>query len=88
MFAYWSAVVTGSAAVLGHRDLIFGLVARYRLPTIFPARVYIAEGGLACYGPDQIDPYRRAAEYVEAIFLCRRSQGAGLHRVARAARAR
>ena len=29
--------------------------------------MYVAEGGLASYGPDQIDPYRRAAEYVDRI---------------------
>ena len=60
-------VVTGSAAALGHRNLIIGLAARYRLPTIFPGRVYVAEGGLVSYGPDQIDPYRGAAEYVDRI---------------------
>jgi putative ABC transport system substrate-binding protein len=60
-------IVTGSAAALGHRSLIIDLAARYRLPTIFPSRVYVAEGGLASYGPDQIDPYRRAAEYVDRV---------------------
>jgi putative ABC transport system substrate-binding protein len=29
--------------------------------------VWAAEGGLVSYGPDQIDPYRRAAEYVDRI---------------------
>jgi len=60
-------IVTGSAAALGHRELIIGLAARYRLPTIFPARLYVTQGGLVSYGPDQIDPYRRAAEYVDRI---------------------
>jgi hypothetical protein len=60
-------IVTGSAAALGHRNQIIGLAARYRLPTIFPGRVWAAEGGLVSYGPDQIDPYRRAAEYVDRI---------------------
>jgi putative tryptophan/tyrosine transport system substrate-binding protein len=43
------------------------MAARHRLPTIFPSRVYITQGGLVSYGPDQIDPYRRAAEYVDRI---------------------
>ena len=60
-------IITGSAAALGHRDLIIGLAARYRLPTIFPGRVWVTQGGLVSYGPDQIDPYRRAAEYVDRI---------------------
>ena len=60
-------IVTGSAAAFGHRDLIIGLAARHRLPTIFPSRVYVTQGGLLSYGPDQTDPYRRAAEYVDRI---------------------
>lgn len=60
-------IVTGSASALGHRDLIIGLAARHRLPTIFPSRIYVTQGGLVSYGPDQTDPYRRAAEYVDRI---------------------
>src|SRR3954453_19440048 len=60
-------IVTGSASALGHRDLIVDLAARYRLPTIFPGRVWVTDGGLVSYGPDQIDPYRRAAEYVDRV---------------------
>jgi len=60
-------IVTGSAAALSHRNLIIRLAAQYRLPTVFPSRVYGVEGGLVSYGPDQIDPYRRAAEYVDRI---------------------
>ena len=60
-------IVTGSAAALGHRSLIIDLAARYRLPTIFPGRVWVTDGGLVSYGPDQIDPYRRAAEYVDRV---------------------
>ena len=40
-------IVTGSAAAFGHRDLIIGLAARHRLPTIFPSRIYVTQGGLS-----------------------------------------
>src|SRR5262245_9810527 len=30
-------------------------------------RIYVNAGGLISYGPDQIDPYRRAAGYVDRI---------------------
>ena len=60
-------IVTGSAAASVHRSLIIDLAARYRLPTIFPGRVWVTDGGLVSYGPDQIDPYRRAAEYVDRV---------------------
>jgi putative tryptophan/tyrosine transport system substrate-binding protein len=50
-----------------HRDLIITLAARFRLPAVYPSRYYAAGGGLISYGPDSIDPYRRAAGYVDRI---------------------
>jgi putative ABC transport system substrate-binding protein len=50
-----------------HRDLIITLAARLRLPAVYPSRYYAAGGGLISYGPDSIDPYRRAAGYVDRI---------------------
>jgi putative ABC transport system substrate-binding protein len=50
-----------------HRDLIIMLAARNRLPAIYPNRPYVINGGLISYGTDQIDPYRRAASYVDRI---------------------
>ena len=38
-----------------------------RLPTIFPYRYYAADGGLASYGPNTVDQYRRAANYIDRI---------------------
>ena len=40
---------------------------RYRLPAVYPFRYYSADGGLASYGPDVIEAYRRAAAYVDRI---------------------
>src|SRR5262249_19020625 len=51
-----------------HRGLIVALAARYRLPAIYAFRVYVESGGLSSYGPNAIDPYRRAAGYVDRIF--------------------
>jgi putative ABC transport system substrate-binding protein len=50
-----------------HRDVIIPLAARLRLPTVYPYRYYVAEGGLVSYGPNTIDQYRRAAGYVDRI---------------------
>jgi putative ABC transport system substrate-binding protein len=47
--------------------LIISLALRYGLPNICPFRFYTASGGLASYGPDQIDVHRRAASYVDRI---------------------
>ena len=49
------------------RDLIVGLANRHRLPAVYPFRYYPVSGGLASYGPDPIDQYRRAAGYVDRI---------------------
>jgi putative ABC transport system substrate-binding protein len=60
-------VVTGSAPAAAHRDLIITLAGRYRLPAIYPFRYFAHSGGLLSYGPTTIDPYIRAAGYVDRI---------------------
>jgi len=37
------------------------------LPAVYFYRFFVREGGLISYGPDSIDPYRRAAGYVDRI---------------------
>jgi putative ABC transport system substrate-binding protein len=60
-------IVTGSGSAIGHRTLIVTLAMQHRLPAIYPYRVFPIGGGLMSYGPDTIDPYRRAASYVDRI---------------------
>ncbi len=60
-------IVTGSPAATVHRDLIFELAARYRLPAVYNSRFYVANGGLISYGPDFVDQFRQAAGYVDRI---------------------
>ena len=60
-------IVTSSPTALIHRDLIIELAAQHRLPAIYPFRPFATGGGLASYGPDLIDPHRRAAGYVGRI---------------------
>ena len=60
-------LVTGSALATVHRDLIITLAARHRLPAVYPVRFFVSSGGLISYGPDSVDPYRRAAAYVDRI---------------------
>jgi putative ABC transport system substrate-binding protein len=50
-----------------HRHRIIALAAQHRLPGIYPFRFFAADGGLISYGPDSVDPYRRAAAYVDRI---------------------
>jgi putative ABC transport system substrate-binding protein len=60
-------IVTGSVPAVFHRDLIIALAARHRLPAVYFARYWAAVGGLISYGPDLLDPFRRAASYVDRI---------------------
>ena len=60
-------IVTASASTAVHRELIISLLIRYRLPNVYYARYYSANGGLASYGPDSIENFARAAGYVDRI---------------------
>ena len=60
-------IVTGSPLAAVHRNLIISLATRYRLPTVYFARYYVQGGGLISYGPDFVDQYRRAGDYVDRI---------------------
>jgi putative tryptophan/tyrosine transport system substrate-binding protein len=59
-------VLPGAMTVI-HRELIVTLAARHFLPAVYPYRYHVTGGGLMSYGPDTIDPYRRAAGYVDRI---------------------
>ena len=48
-------------------NLIITLAARHKLPAIYYERFFVAAGGLVSYGPDYVDQYRRAANYVDRI---------------------
>ena len=60
-------IVETSASGSIHRDMIVALAARYRLPAIYVYPFDAVEGGLVSYGPDPIEPFRRAAGYVDRI---------------------
>jgi ABC-type uncharacterized transport system substrate-binding protein len=60
-------VVMSDVFPLVHRTEITALVARYRLPTVYPYRQFTEVGGLLSYGNDLRDNYRRAATYTDRI---------------------
>ena len=60
-------IAASGSGVLLHRELIVALAARYRLPAVYAYRSHVVSGGLASYGPDSIDQFRRAAQYVDRI---------------------
>jgi putative ABC transport system substrate-binding protein len=60
-------VVLPGPAPSVRRDLVIALAERHRLPAVYPFRYWVARGGLAFYGIDNIDLHRRAASYVDRI---------------------
>ena len=50
-----------------HREVIVAAAARLKLRAVYPYRYHIVRGGLACYGPDELDQHRQAASYVDRI---------------------
>jgi putative tryptophan/tyrosine transport system substrate-binding protein len=50
-----------------NRELLNRLAAKYQLPTIYPSKPGVAEGGLMSYGSDSVEAYRIAASYVDRI---------------------
>src|SRR5262245_60765343 len=55
------------ARVVLHRELIVALAARHRLPAVYAYRSHVISGGLISYGPDGVDQFRHAAQYVDRI---------------------
>ncbi len=48
-------------------EAVIELVTQLRLPAVYPFRYWVASGGLAFYGIDNIDLHRQAAVYVDRI---------------------
>jgi putative ABC transport system substrate-binding protein len=60
-------IITAASSGRRYRESIIGLAARYKLPAVYPERLFAFDGGLISYGPDQIRQYRHAASYVDRI---------------------
>jgi ABC-type uncharacterized transport system substrate-binding protein len=50
-----------------HRELIVSAVAQHGIYALYPFRYFATIGGLASYGAESIDPFRRAASYLGRI---------------------
>ena len=60
-------IVPADPFLAGHRKLIVGLAARYRLPAVYAQRSFVVDGGLASYGASIPALFRQAAGYVDQI---------------------
>ena len=52
---------------IAERGPIIAAAQRYRLPAVYPLRLFATGGGLLSYGPDIVEEYREAAGYVDRI---------------------
>jgi ABC-type uncharacterized transport system substrate-binding protein len=59
-------IVAGGAWAALQREVI-KLAARHRPPALYSDHAFATEGGLIAYGPDRVDQFRRAADYVDRI---------------------
>jgi putative ABC transport system substrate-binding protein len=60
-------VVMPDTFMQAHRALIISAAAQNNVPAVYNLPEFAREGGLFSYGPDLVDPYRRAASYVDRI---------------------
>src|SRR5712671_6696897 len=60
-------IVPPAALATTHRGAIINLAARYRLPAIYPLRLFVADGGLMSWGPVTTDLYPRVAGTIDRI---------------------
>ena len=52
---------------MSHRETIVALAGEYRVPTVYPFRVFATTGGLMSYGMNRAASYRDAASYVDRV---------------------
>jgi ABC-type uncharacterized transport system substrate-binding protein len=57
-------IATATATSSPNHDLIVKLAEQYKLPAVYADRL---NGGLICYGPDRVNPFRLAAGYIDRI---------------------
>jgi putative ABC transport system substrate-binding protein len=50
-----------------NKEAIIKMAAKYRLPAIYPFKFFAVSGGLISYGIDNIEIYRRSANYVDRL---------------------
>src|SRR5262249_52827856 len=53
--------------IAGNRKAVIEAAATHKLPTIYGARFYVANGGLMSYGADLTGQFRDSAEYADRI---------------------
>ena len=62
-----AVLVLTSPIFNSQRTQVINFATKARVPTMYPQKEYVEEGGLITYGASVVDSYRRAAAYVDKI---------------------
>ena len=57
---------------VNNRQSIISLAAKYRLPAIYPLKLFVTSGGLVSLGTDLVAVFRQAASYVDLVLKGRK----------------
>jgi len=60
-------IILPDSFTIAHRRRIISVAEQKQLPAIYPYRYVGPEGGLVSYGYDELEFYRRSAEYIDRI---------------------
>jgi len=60
-------VIADRPFLISHRARIVAFAAQQRLPSMYPYREFVDEGGLAAFGANYVEMFRRSAIYVDKI---------------------
>lgn len=60
-------MTTADPLIASYRARIVAFAAKHRLPSMYPGREFVDDGGLMFYGGSVPEMYRRAAVYVDKI---------------------
>jgi putative ABC transport system substrate-binding protein len=59
--------IASDVSIAAFTQQTVALIARHRLPAIYPEREFVTKGGLVYYGTDRSELYRGCASYVDRI---------------------
>jgi len=57
----------GGGVFFDNRARIVAFASRNRLPGVFPSRAFVESGGLMSYGPNLVENFQRAADFVDKL---------------------
>ena len=60
-------IVLANRNTILHRKRIIAAASKHHLPAVYSYRYFVQDGGLASYGADLLELYKRAASYVDRI---------------------